>query len=273
MDWDYNEIKLQGNLSEIIDCIWWENYSDVHPKNNQHKLIPDHTIELIFTNYDIKRFLPLTEEYKIRKSQLAGLRTVPQICTIVKSPIISIRFIPKTFYRLCKTEIGRTINNNLDPRECFGESILDLEKDIFKTTSQKDRIHLIESYFNKYLNSQCNNSDEDFEKFVIHIETNKGNCKISDFPKLFNTSASTIERKFKKHLGLTPKKYSMLVRFSNQFLSRVKAFSALSFNDGFNYYDQAHFIKEMSKFSGLTPKQLTSIDIGIQQAYFRNNSN
>lgn len=265
MDWDYSEIKLQGKLSEIIDCIWWENYSDVHPKNNQHQLIPDNSIELMFTNSDIKRFLPLTRECKIRKSQLAGLRTVPQYCTVIKSPIISVRFIPKTFYRLCKIDIAQTINNNLAPKECFGHSVLDLEKDILKATSQQDRIHLIESYFDKYLNTQSNDIDEEFENIVNYIDSCKGVCVISDFPSLFNTSASTIERKFKRKIGLTPKKYSMLVRFVNQFLSGKKNFNAYSNNAGFNYFDQAHFIKEMRRFSGLTPKQLASLNIGIQE--------
>ncbi len=265
MDWDYTEIKLQGPLSKIIDCIWWENYSAINPENNKHLLVPDNSIELIFTDSNIKRFFPLTKEYKIRKSQLAGIRTTPQDCIVVKSPIISVRFIPKTFYLFCKTEIINTINNNLDPAECFGQSVLDLEKEIFKASSQQDRIQLIESYFNNYLNSQCNLRDDIFEKIVSHIDSCKGDCTIREFPTMFNISASTIERKFKKNLGLSPKKYSMLVRFFNQFLSVKKEFNAYCSNSGFNYYDQAHFIKEISKFSGLTPKQLATYKIGIQE--------
>ncbi|WP_421918959.1 DUF6597 domain-containing transcriptional factor [Marinifilum sp.] len=268
MDWDYNEIKLQGSLSEIINCIWWENYSDVHPQNNKHVLIPDNSIELIFTNSDIKRHLPLTNEYKTRKSQLAGLRISPQTCTVLKSPVISVRFKPKTFYLLCKTDVIKTIDNNLNPVECFGDSVLDLEKELFKTSLQQDRIHLIENYFENYLNDIGKQRDKDFEKIVSYIESKKGDCTIRELPTLFNTSASTIERKFKKKLGLTPKKYSMLVRFVNQFLFGKKDFSDYCYNNGFNYFDQSHFIKEMRKFSGLTPKQLSLLNIGIQEVNF-----
>tara|TARA_R110002096_G_scaffold149428_4_gene310887 strand:- start:362 stop:1162 length:801 start_codon:yes stop_codon:yes gene_type:complete len=265
MEWNYNEIKPQGILSEYIDCIWWENYSEINPQNNKHLLIPDNSIELIFTNSDIQRYFPFTEEYKIRKSQLAGLRTTPQNCIVTESPIISVRFNPKRFYLLCKTDVIKTINNNIEPKECFGQSILDLEKNIFTASSQQERIHLIESYFEIYLSSQSNSSDEVLEKVVSHIDNCKGDCTIRDFSTLFHTSASTIERKFKKNLGLTPKKYSMLIRFVTHFFSG-KDYSG---NIGFNYYDQAHFIKEMSKFSGLTPKQLASLNIGIQEVSFR----
>ncbi len=268
MEWNYNETKPQGTLGEFINCIWWENYSDIYPHNNKHLLIPDNSIELIFTDAEIQRYFPLTEEYKIRKSQLAGLRTTPQNCNVTKSPIIGVRFNPKKFYLLCKTEVIKTINNNLEPKECFGQSILDLEKAILKASSQQERIYLIESYFEKYLSSQINNSDAVFEKIVSHIDNFKGDCMIREFPALFNTSASTIERKFKKYLGLTPKKYSMLVRFVNQSFSVKKEFKNYSGNAGFNYYDQAHFIKEMSKFSGLSPKQLASLNIGIQEVFF-----
>ncbi|MCB9323195.1 MAG: helix-turn-helix transcriptional regulator [Lewinellaceae bacterium] len=241
----------------------------MNPHNNKHLLIPDNSIELIFTNSDIQRYFPLSEEYKIRKSHLAGLRTTPQSCTVDKSPIISVRFNPKKFYILCKTEVIKTINNNLEPKECFGQSVLDLEKDIFKASSQQDRIHLIESYFEKYLISQSNCSDDVFEKIVSYIDSCKGDCTIRDFSSLFHTSTSTIERKFKKNLGLTPKKYSMLVRFVNQTFTKKIEFKNYINNTGFNYYDQAHFIKEMSKFSGLTPKQLTSLNIGIQEVSFK----
>lgn len=269
MDWNYQEIKLQGRLSEFIDCVWWENYSDHHPQNNQHLIVPDNSIELIFTRSDIKRFLPSTGETKTRKSQLAGIRTTPQVCTVVKSPMISVRFNPKKFYLLCQTEISKTINNNLNPAACFGPSVLELEKDIFKASSQEARIHLIESYFQEYINSRNIESDAVFENIVSYIDNKKGVCTIREFPALFATSASTIERKFKKNLALTPKKYSTLIRFVNQFRSGKKSFLDYSENTGFNYYDQAHFIKEMSKFSGLTPKQLASLNIGIQEVYFQ----
>ncbi len=269
MDWDYNEIKLQAPLSEFINCIWWENYSEVYPQNKQHLLVPDSSIELIFTKTDITRFLLSTEEKKIRKSQLAGLRTSPQICTLAESPVISVRFNPKRFYQLCKIELNRIIDNNVEPQECFGQSILELEKDIFNTPSQQERINLIESYFEKYIKSQINNRDEVFEEIISHIDNCMGDCTIRKFPSIFYISASTIERKFKKNIALSPKRYSNLIRFVSQFRSGKKSFQAYSSNSGFNYYDQAHFIKEMSKFSGLTPKQLAALNIGVQEAYFR----
>lgn len=267
MDWDYHEIRLKGKLSDLIDCIWWENYSDFHPNNNQHLLIPDNSIELIFTDTPIERFFQLSEKFKSRKSQLAGLRTAPQICKVIKSPVIGVRFRPKTFYRLCKTELSQTINDCLNPIECFGQSVVNLEKEIFKAANQQKRTDLIQSYFEGFLPSESNPIDELFEKMVEHIEKSKGDCSIRELPILFNTSASTIERKFKKNLGITPKKYGMLVRFVNQVLAKREKLNSFNSNSGFNYFDQAHFIKEVSKFSGLTPKQLASFKIGIQEVY------
>lgn len=274
MDWSYHEHKLNKRISEFVECVWWENYSAIYPRNNQHFLVPDKSIELIFTPTDIKRFFPSTRENKIRKSQLAGLRTIPQICTVIESPIINIRFSPKKFYRLCKTELTSIIDNNLDPKECFGESILDLEKQVFEAPSQQHRISLIELYFEQYLNTQIReDSDELFEKILVHIENSLGTCVIGDLPNLFKISASSIERKFKKKLGLTPKKYCRLIRFVYQFLSREDSFPDYIQNKGSVFFDQAHFIKEMRCFSGLTPKQLSSFYLGIQEVNFKKKSN
>lgn len=269
MNWDYQEVKLKGLASEYIDCVWWENYSDVNAQSFKHLLIPDNTIELIFTKAEIKREFPSIQDGNSRKSQLSGLRTIPQICTVYESPALGIRFRPQKFYRLCQVDIYKTINNSLDPVACFGSPISRLETELFNLTSQQERINLVESFFNSYIESELRENDTIFEKIISHMELCNGNCTIKEFPVLFNTSASTIERKFKRNLGLSPKKYANLIRFVNQFLSRKETFESFGENTGFNFYDQSHFIKEFSKFSGLTPKQLAKLNLGIQEAFFR----
>lgn len=270
MNWDYHEIKPKSSLTDYIDCIWWENYSQIHPKNQSHLLVPDLSIELIFTTTEISRVIPGKKQPKERKSQLAGLRTTPQLCSVRESPLICIRFKPKTFYRLCRSVVAATINSNLPPAFCFGESVLELEKNLKNAFDQEERIRLIHTFFEKFVLSETPESDPVFEEIFSYLESRNGDCLIRELPKLFHTSASTIERKFKKRLGLTPKKYCSLLRFHNHLLLRKGSFEACSRNLGFTYYDQAHFIKEMNKFSGLTPKQLAAVNMGIQEVCFRN---
>lgn len=71
-------------------------------------------------------------------------------------------------------------------------------------------------------------------------------------------SYSTIERHFKRETGLSPKRFQTLKRFK----AAVTEICATQNDDwadyvaNYNYYDQAHFIRDIKRFSRLTPHQL-----------------
>lgn len=68
-------------------------------------------------------------------------------------------------------------------------------------------------------------------------------------------SERSLERHFKKRMGMSPKTYLRICRF-NAVKARLDqkadcSWQELAFNSG--YYDQSHFIKEFKHFSGRTP--------------------
>ena len=269
MDFEYHEIKPKGVISEFIDCIWWENFHEAKERPGHHYLVPDRSIELIFTYRTIERY---KEEHKYpikNKSQLCGIRTKPQVCVLDESPAISVRFYPHNFYRLCQVDIKDTIDQSLIPAVVFGSSIVILERDILKAKTQNVRIQLIEEYFNSYLENSTKEPDPKFEAMVSRLEQSNGTIPISDLSEEFNLSLKTIERKFNICLGITAKKYSRLVRFSNHYMNND---SSQGFEGKLDFYDQAHFIKEVKNFTGLTPETFDTKEIGIQRISFRKTS-
>lgn len=269
MDWNYQEIKLQGILSEFIDCVWWEYYHAENVGRANHYLVPDRSIELIFTCGTIERY-NAEHKYPIKnKSQLCGIRTKPQVCVLDESPAISVRFYPQNFYRLCQVNMKETIDQSLVPSVVFGSSIVQLERDILKAKTQNARIQLIEKYFNAYLESSSKESDPTFEAMVSRIEQSNGTIPISDLSEEFNLSLKTIERKFSNCLGITAKKYSRLVRFTNHYMNNERSKGS---EGKLDFYDQAHFIKEVKNFTGLAPETFNTKEIGIQRISFRKTS-
>ena len=66
----------------------------------------------------------------------------------------------------------------------------------------------------------------------------------------------TLERKFAKYIGKTPKQFIKLIRFQH-ILSELQHtsynnLSVFAYENG--YYDQAHFIRDFKTYAGLTPK-------------------
>lgn len=88
------------------------------------------------------------------------------------------------------------------------------------------------------------------------IRNSSGTITIQDLSNSLCLSKRSLERKFEKHIGLTPKAYSKIVRFN-------AAKNDLTLGDGstkifetvhkYGYYDQSHFIAEFKSHSGLTP--------------------
>ncbi|WP_020529830.1 helix-turn-helix transcriptional regulator [Flexithrix dorotheae] len=71
-------------------------------------------------------------------------------------------------------------------------------------------------------------------------------------------SYSTIERRFKAETGINPKQYFILRRFKNAVASLVASNNTnwMDYVVKYGYFDQSHFIKEVKRYSGLTPSQV-----------------
>lgn len=81
---------------------------------------------------------------------------------------------------------------------------------------------------------------------------------VAEMAKMSSLSLSSLERYFKRELGMTPKKFLLHNRF-RLVLRDIASPTATDWQDliyRYNYYDQTHLIKEVKRFSGLTPTQL-----------------
>lgn len=71
-------------------------------------------------------------------------------------------------------------------------------------------------------------------------------------------SLSTLERRMKKIVGVTPKQLQRIIRFNRamQFINHQSSQpNWAQVAQQFGYYDQTHFIKEFKHFNGLTPSE------------------
>ncbi|MEM8487114.1 MAG: helix-turn-helix domain-containing protein [Bacteroidota bacterium] len=85
---------------------------------------------------------------------------------------------------------------------------------------------------------------------------------VSEIAKMSNLSLSSLERYFKRESGLTPKKFLLHNRF-RLVLQDIASPDATDWHDlivKYNYYDQTHLIKEVKRFSGLTPTELLRVN-------------
>lgn len=270
---DYFSYRLSPPLSRYIDCVWEENFFD-QPANQDrfHRIVPDNSVELVISEYPIERRLFPTCEDQQFTSHLAGLKTRPQEIRLRRSCLLAIRFRAYGIYRFTGIDAREFVDRNIDPELIFGRDFKWFEEQLLEAPGIAERLLVIENYFAQKLKQYSSSHDPFFEAFLQQLEFGKGMSSIAGLTEKFNVSIKTIERKCRQHLGITPKKYSRLVRvFQALRITDQPAgpkLTDIAYQNG--YYDQMHFIKEVKHFTGMSPGAFFQKDRGIQEPIFRN---
>lgn len=96
---------------------------------------------------------------------------------------------------------------------------------------------------------------------VAGIYQHKGVIKIADLARNLNTSQSPLEKRFRKVVGASPKKFALIVRVQSTLeLLKTDGWQKAVYAAG--YYDQAHLIKEFKTHTGTTPEQYMKVQQG-----------
>ncbi|WP_316802424.1 helix-turn-helix transcriptional regulator [Pedobacter nototheniae] len=149
--------------------------------------------------------------------------------------------------------------------EIFAEKNHFALEEIFECEDFTKRARQLESLLLKKL--RTDNIPLKLKEAFCFIEKNSNNqfLSIEMLSKHLDISDTTLFRLFKNHLGQNPKSYLKTIRFRNVLTEVIDHKNSLTEIAYLNeYYDQAHFIKDFKKFSGLSPKGLIK-HVSVQQ--------
>lgn len=161
------------------------------------------------------------------------------------------------------TEIGFThfssnpanelFNLSLSLDEIFEKSkVNEVEEKLAIASTDKQRIKIVE----QFLLSQL--KDIQTDKLIIEavklIYQSKGAIRIKELNDKLFISQSPFEKRFRKVVGTTAKKFASIVRFNSVLdgMNKTKSLTEICYEN--NFFDQAHFIKDFKQFTGDTPE-------------------
>ena len=161
------------------------------------------------------------------------------------------------------TEIGFThfashpanelFNLSLSLDDVFDRKIVnEVEEKLTIATTDKHRIKVVE----QFLISQLKGIQTDkliVEAVKLIYQTN-GTIRIKELNEKLFISQSPFEKRFRKVVGTTAKKFASIVRFNAVLdnLNETKTLTEICYEN--NFFDQAHFIKDFKQFTGDTPE-------------------
>jgi len=132
------------------------------------------------------------------------------------------------------------------------DSVDEMEEKLAVAYTDKQRIQIVE----RFLLSQLKDiqTDKMIMEAVKIIYQTKGTIRIKELNKRLFISQSPFEKRFRKLVGATPKKFASIVRFNAvlDHLGNARSLTDISYDN--NYFDQAHFIKDFKQYTGDTPE-------------------
>jgi AraC-like DNA-binding protein len=127
----------------------------------------------------------------------------------------------------------------------------ELQERISEITDIDEKVRYAEQFFFKQMLAL--NKLDPITEFAIHqITSQKGLISINDLSNEMGYSRRYLLNKFKDNVGLSPKEFTNIVRFSEVYKrinqNLLKEDKLYEF-----YYDQSHYIREFKRYTGLSP--------------------
>jgi len=230
-------------------------------EKGEHTLFPN-GYSGIFFNFGNRGKLIINEEYETPFVSVFG--QIDHHFSIIHYPgfySFGVLFKPTILSWLLKVEMTSLTNKAFDA-QLLSWHFKSLHEQMEEVTSIENKIRLFEDYLmNELAGRNYTTTLADHALSLIHQ-----NKSIPEVAKQLLVSQRHLETQFKNAVGLSPKSYSLIMRFKRieEQLKRtaVVSWRELPFAD--EYYDQNHFIKEFKRFTGLTPTSylLKNLDVG-----------
>jgi AraC-like DNA-binding protein len=115
------------------------------------------------------------------------------------------------------------------------------------------------NYLNQFFKDRIKSKNNQLQPVINDIHSSNGLLSIYELSKRNYTTIRQLERNFKKHIGISPKEYSNIIRFQRvlgiiRSSPETRNFSDIAFDCGF--YDHSHLTNEIKRKTGLLPSQL-----------------
>lgn len=175
-----------------------------------------------------------------------------------KFSLIAVVFQPYFLSKILNTSAREISNQTVSVEDVLKNKLQTFQEQLFNKISPLHIINDLNLFFTHFLSESMHKDHQIIAASQQYILQNKGLVTSGDLEKFTGYSERHLERKFEFHMGMSPKKYSNIIRL-HYFLSLInrgvdsKNMTIFSYEAG--YSDQSHLIREFKNNTGLTPKQ------------------
>lgn len=221
---------------------------------NNYKVFPSSGLVIGFQYKGQLSAIKGGTENKLTASGITGISDSYKIFkNSANTGTILIYFTEVGFTHFVSHPANELFNLSISLEEVFSKtSVTEVEEKLAVAVTDKQRIKIVEQFLLTQLKDI--RTDRLIVEAVKLIYESKGIIRIKELNEKLFISQSPFEKRFRKVVGTTPKKFASIVRFNAVLdnLDKTKSLTEICYEN--NFFDQAHFIKNFKQFTGDTPE-------------------
>ena len=223
-------------------------------RENEYKIFPSSGLVI---GFQYKGQLASIKDNTESKLTSAGITGITDGYKIFKNSAdigtVLVYFTEIGFTHFSSNPANELFNLSLSLDDIFDKNrVSEVEEKLKIAIADKQRIKIVEQFFL----SQLKNIQTD--KLIIEairlIYESNGTIRIKELNEKLCISQSPFEKRFRKIVGTTAKKFASIVRFNTVLdnMNELQTLTEICYKN--NFFDQAHFTKDFKQFTGDTPE-------------------
>lgn len=248
--------KPQSLLEPYVLAYWSGIFNIDGRKTVTQQVIPNGYVDLVLHLSDWHCDLTMEEGWNHSPDYtLIGFWSIPYEVRFRKRvEKFGIRFLPEGLPGLFGVPTSEFVNQSMDMVDVLGRTFRDFSHRLREAPNPSKRIHAADQFFIKQLEERNNNpSYLSAATRLIRDELNE--MSVQQLSEKVYISPRQLEREFKHQLGVSPKMFMRIHRLKQiqDHLKQPGQIKLASLAHYLGYTDQAHFIKDFKKMTGVSP--------------------
>lgn len=184
--------------------------------------------------------------------------------------MVYVGFKPGGMFRLLRIPMNSFINDEIDGMDLYGNEISEILEQLNEAAGNKELVAIVQAFLISKMRKL--KSADPFDFAIQEIIKQDGNIGMDQIAVLSCLSFRQFERKCLDKIGIPPKLYARITRFSKVYRMREvnpeASWTGLAHSAG--YYDQMHLIRDFKEFTGVTP---SGLDRALSRASYKLQTN
>lgn len=181
---------------------------------------------------------------------------------------VRVGFHPGGLHRLLGLSLAEMVDDSCDAEDVFGAEMKELNSKL----QEADGFDAIKELVENFLLQKRRSLKQvlPFDQAMFELVRSEGRLSIEQTASLACLSLRQFERVSKERIGLSPKLFARIIRFSKAYRIRENlpdiSWTKIAYEC--NYFDQMHLIRDFKEFAGVAPgvieKELDGLPIRLQ---------